>query len=294
MIKSMTGFGISEYSDGKRNIITEIRAVNHRYCDISVRMPRRYSFAEEKIKSVIKQTVKRGKLDISIIVEDIIEEGLRVRLNKGITEQYKKNLEFLKKEFNLAGEITLELIASLPEVMKSVPDVNDEDEFTTTASESVRCAVEKFDSMRIAEGEKLAGDLRKRGEIIRTLLDKISARAPEIVVSYRERLAEKVDELLNRNIEVPKDRIAMEVAVFADKCNITEELVRLDSHMIQMNSILTECGQPAGKKLDFLVQEMNREANTIGSKANDLITTNLMLEIKSKVEKIREQVQNIE
>lgn len=294
MIKSMTGFGRSEYQDEKRNIITEIKSVNHRYCDISVRMPRRYSFAEEKIKSLIKQTVNRGKLDVSIIVENIAEDDMDVKLNTSVAEKYMTNLKKLKDEFDLEGDITLEFVATLPDVMKSVPDVEDEDEFIKAVSASVAGAVEKLDAMRAVEGEKLAEDLRARGRLIRSLVEKITERAPLIVAEHKEKLTERIGELLDKKLEIPEDRIAIEVAVFADKCSITEELVRLDSHMIQMDNILAEKTQPVGKKLDFLVQEMNREANTIGSKANDLTTTNLMLEIKSEVEKIREQVQNIE
>lgn len=294
MIKSMTGFGRSEYSDGRRSITCEMRAVNHRYCDISVSMPKRYSFAEEKIKSLIRETVSRGKIDVSISVENITEYDMRVRLNMMVAEQYKTSLDELKARFDLKGDVTLPLMAGLPDVMKTVPEIENEDEFILTFAVAVKGAVEKLDAMRAVEGEKLKEDLLARGDKIKCEARKIKVRIPDIVKGYRERLKERLYVLLDGGVDVPEERIAVEVAVFADKCDITEELVRLDSHMDQMSEILLEGSKAVGKRLDFLVQEMNRETNTIGSKANDLETTNIMLAIKSEVEKIREQVQNIE
>lgn len=294
MVKSMTGFGRSEYTDEKRNIIVEIKSVNHRYSDISVRMPRRYSFAEDKIKNLVKETLRRGKIDISILVENTAESDVNVKLNTMIAKQYYGNLKELAGEFGLDDNITLQFLATLPDVMKSMPDVEDEEEVAKALLAATADAVSKIDEMRTAEGAKLAEDLIMRGETIRELAAKIAERSPLVTKAYEEKLRERITELVGKSVAVTEDRILLEAAIFADKASITEELVRLDSHTMQLKNILVSSNQPDGKKLDFLVQEMNREANTIGSKANDIEITNLMLEMKSEIEKIREQVQNIE
>lgn len=294
MIKSMTGFGRGEYSDGKRNITAEIKTVNHRYSDINIKMPKRYSFAEERIKAIARKKIKRGKAEISIIVENITEEDMLVKLNTLIAKQYIDNLKELKSLYGLGGDINVELVATMPDVMKAIPDVEDEEEIAKAMEQAVLLASENLDGMRAVEGAKLADDLLMRGELVRGIVGKIEERAPLVVKDYTEKLYNRIKELTEDAVDVPDDRILMEAAVFADKSNITEELVRLDSHMIQLKDILTSGESPVGKKLDFLVQEMNREANTIGSKSNDMEITSLMLEAKSEIEKIREQVQNIE
>lgn len=294
MIKSMTGFGRSEYNDGKRNIIVEIKTVNHRYADISVRMPRRYSFVEDKVKTTIKEKIKRGKIDVSIMVENLTENDVNIKLNTMIAQQYYDNLKELQRQFDVTGDITLQYLAGMPDVLKSIPDVDDEEEMTKCILQPVREAAANLEAMRMVEGEKLAQDLSMRGDIIKGLVDQIEERAELVPKAYTEKLRERIQELIGNSVTVPEDRILVEAAIFADKCNITEELTRLNSHMDQMKSIIEKSSQPDGKKLDFLVQEMNREANTIGSKANDITVTNLMLQVKAEIEKIREQVQNIE
>ena len=294
MIKSMTGFGRGEYNDGKRSIIVEIKSVNHRYSDNSVRMPRRYSFVEDKVKSAVKETIKRGKVDVSVMVENLTENDVNIKLNTMLAQQYMDNLEALREAFNLSGEITLQYLAGLPDVMKAIPDVDDEEEMTRCILEPVKQAAANLEAMRSVEGEKLAADLLMRGGIIKDLVDRIEERAEKVPAAYTEKLRERIQELIGGSVTVPEDRILVEAAIFADKCNVTEELTRLNSHMDQMKSIIEKSSQPDGKKLDFLVQEMNREANTIGSKANDIEVTNLMLQVKAEIEKIREQVQNIE
>ena len=294
MIKSMTGFGRGEHSDGKRSITVEIKSVNHRYGDINVKMPRRYSFAEEAIKSTVKKYISRGKVDVSISVENLTEDDVTIRLNTMVAKQYVENLNELRSQFDVYGDVTLQFLATLPDVMKAVPDVEDEEEIKKAILIPVKQAAENLDSMRKVEGEKLAEDLLMRGDLIRDYVNKIEERSPKVTVAYTEKLRERIKELIGNNVTVPEDRILLEAAIFADKSSITEELVRLNSHMIQLRSIIEKSNQPTGKKLDFLVQEMNREANTIGSKANDIEITNLMLEIKAEIEKIREQVQNIE
>lgn len=294
MIKSMTGFGRGEYSDGKRNIIAEVRSVNHRYSDITVKMPRRYSFAEDVLKNLVKGVAKRGKADLYLIVESVTEEDTNIKLNTALARQYHDNLKELKKEFNLSDEVTLPFLASLPDVMKAIPDVEDEDAIIESLSKAVESAVEALDEMRIIEGMKLAEDIVKRAELIHQMVGKIELLAPETTANYAEKLKERISELIGGSIEIPEERIMLEAAIYADKCSTTEEIVRLDSHVTQLTSIISKSNQPDGKKLDFLVQEMNREANTIGSKANNIDITNIVLDIKSEIEKIREQVQNIE
>ncbi len=294
MIKSMTGFGRSEYTDGKRNITVEIKSVNHRYSDISIKMPRRYGFAEDKVKNAVKEHIRRGKVDVSIMVENITENDVNIKLNTMIAKQYYENLLELRKEFSVEGDITLQFLAGLPDVMKAIPDVEDEEEITKAILIPVAEAAANLEKMRAVEGEKLAEDLIAKGRSIRSILDKIAERAPQVSIDYTARLRERITEIIGGSIEVPEDRILVEAAIFADKCAIDEEITRLGSHLIQLENIVTKSTQPDGKKLDFLVQEMNREANTIGSKANDITITGYMLEIKSEIEKIREQVQNIE
>lgn len=294
MIKSMTGFGRGEYTDGKRSIIAEIKSVNHRYSDITVKMPRRYTFAEDKIKNAVKDKIRRGKVDVSIIVENITENDVNIKLNSMLAKQYYDNLTELRSEFDLSGDISLQFLASLPDVMKAIPDVEDEEEITKSILIPVAEAAANLEKMRAVEGEKLAEDLIAKGEHVKEILDKIAERAPQVVVDYTAKLKERIQDLVGSSVQVPEDRILVEAAVFADKCAIDEEITRLNSHLVQLKNIIEKSSQPDGKKLDFLVQEMNREANTIGSKANDITITNYMLEIKSEIEKIREQVQNIE
>jgi len=294
MIKSMTGFGRSEYTDGKRNIIVEIKSVNHRYFDISIKMPRRYGFAEDKVKNAVKDRIRRGKVDVSIMVENITENDVNIKLNTMVAKQYYDNLMELRENFDVSGDITLQFLSTLPDVMKAIPDVEDEDEITKAILIPVAEAAANLEAMRAVEGEKLAEDLIAKGVHVKEILDQIAERAPQVAANYTEKLRARITELIGGSVQVPEDRILVEAAIFADKCAIDEEITRLNSHLVQLKDIITKSTQPDGKKLDFLVQEMNREANTIGSKANDITITGHMLDIKSEIEKIREQVQNIE
>ncbi len=294
MIKSMTGFGRSEHNDGKRNVIVEIKSVNHRYNDIIIKMPRRYTFAEESLRGIIKAVARRGKVELSILVEAITESDMDIKLNTPVASQYYDNLSQLKQEFSLSGNIDLSLLASMPDVMKTVPDPESEEEIVQGMMICVKEAIKKFDEMRTIEGMKLAEDILMRGELIDGMRGQLLELAPRVSEEYGIRLHQRIKELLDNSIEMPEDRIAIEVAMFADKSNITEELVRLASHLSQLKTIIHESRQPDGKKLDFLAQEMNREVNTIGSKANNINITNLVIEMKSEIEKIREQIQNVE
>lgn len=294
MIRSMTGFGRGEFSDGKRNINVEIRSVNHRYNDISVRIPRRYSFAEDYVRKTVKKYVNRGKTEISVSVENPSSEDVNIVLNTDLAKHYSNKLKVLADTLNYEKTVTLEYIASIPDVIKAVPDVENEEEAIKAICNAVELASKNLDSMRCIEGEKLAEDMLKRAAIIDRLATEIEERSPSVVKENTERLRKRITELIGDSVGNIEERILLEAAVFADKINVTEETVRLHSHIAQFTSIVERGSDSEGKKLDFIVQEMNREANTIGSKANDLEITDKVLIMKSEIEKIREQVQNIE
>lgn len=296
MVKSMTGYGRGIYSDEQRSITVEIKAVNHRYCDISVKMPRRYSFAEEKIKAAAKEVLMRGKIEIGVSIDNFGKSETDVNLNLDAAKRYYDALTELGQNFNLSGDgqISLSLLAGMTDVLTTVPAAEDEEEFVRELMTALGEALTGISEMRAVEGEKLAADILKRAAIMENTKNAIAERAPKIEVEYKERLHTRINELLDGSVEISEERLALEAAVFADKSNITEELVRLGSHIDQLRSFINSEEEAIGKKIDFLVQEMNREANTIGSKANDMEITSRMLELKAEIEKIREQVQNIE
>lgn len=295
MIKSMTGFGRGIYADEKRSITVEIKAVNHRYCDIFVKMPRRYSFAEEMVKGIIKQSLHRGKIEVSVSVDNIAVADADVRLNVDVADKYYNALTELKERYGLKDEINLATLTKFPDIIQSVPAEEDEEELLREITEATELATADICRMREAEGAKLAEDLLMRADTVEHIKCEIEKRAPMIEKEFADKFKVRLEELLDNKIEVPEDRVILEAAVFADKANITEELVRLDSHVSQLRAFMrNDKDESIGKKVDFLIQEMNREANTIGSKSNDKEITAMMLDLKAEVEKIREQVQNIE
>ncbi|MBQ6314612.1 MAG: YicC family protein [Mogibacterium sp.] len=296
MIRSMTGFGRGEYIDDVRKVTVEIRAVNHRYCDIYVKMPRKYSFAEEKIKAAIKNRLSRGKIEVSVTVDNFGVSDADVRLDKDLAAKYYNALMELSQTFEI-GEImgpSLSLLAKMPDVIRTAPAEEDEEEMLRCLMDAAEKAVDDICTMRETEGAKLAADISMRADIISDIREKIEKRAPELEKEYAAKFKARIEELLEGVYEVPEERVALEAAIFADKANITEELVRLDSHVTQLREFLKGKEDSIGKKIDFLIQEMNREANTIGSKSNDKEITSMMLDLKAEIEKIREQVQNIE
>jgi len=294
MIKSMTGFGRGEYTDEKRSIVCEIKSVNHRYCEIGVKLPRRFQFAEEKIKAQVKAVAPRGKIDVSILVDEASFDSSAVSVNLDAARAYYDSLKSLKEEFpELTGDVSLQMLASMPEVLKTKPQEEDEELMLTELSNAVAAALEKYDAMKTIEGKKLVEDIVNRGQLIYDTVSEIEKYAPEVSKQYAEKMRDRIKELIGSEVTIPEDRVMLEAAVFADKSNITEEIVRLKSHCAQLKDICN--GEAAaGKKLDFLVQEMNRESNTIGSKANDISITDKVLLLKAEIEKIREQVQNLE
>ena len=297
MIRSMTGFGRGEYVDDVSKVTVEIKSVNHRYLDIFVKMPRRYSFAEEKIKSAIKEKVHRGKVEVNVSVDNITQADADIRLDKSLAAKYYDVLKELEGSFEFGEDshVSLNLLSRMPDVITSTPAEEDEDAVLARLLAATDRAVDDFCTMRETEGSQLAADISARADIIEDITGKIEKRAPELEKEFAAKFRARVNELLEGVYEVPEERVAVEAAVFADKANITEELVRLGSHIAQLRDFLgTDDAEGIGKKIDFLIQEMNREANTIGSKSNDNEITTMMLELKAEIEKIREQVQNIE
>ena len=296
MVRSMTGYGRGIYSDNQRSITVEVKAVNHRYCDITVKMPRKYSFAEEKIKAAAKEVMRRGKIEIGVSIDNFGKSETDVNLNLEVAKRYYDVLTRLGQSFELSGDgqVPLSLLAGMTDVLTTVPAADDEEEFTRELMAALKEALEGISVMRTVEGEKLALDILKRADIIENTKNLIAERAPKIEREYKEKLKARITELLDGSVEVTEDRLALEAAIFADKANITEEIVRLGSHIDQLRTFINGDEETVGKKIDFLVQEMNREANTIGSKSNDMDITSWMLELKAEIEKIREQVQNIE
>ena len=296
MVRSMTGYGRGIYSDNQRSITVEVKAVNHRYCDITVKMPRKYSFAEEKIKAAAKEVMRRGKIEIGVSIDNFGKSETDVNLNLEVAKRYYDVLTELSQSFELSGDgqVPLSLLAGMTDVLTTGPAADDEEEFTRELMAALKEALEGISAMRTVEGEKLALDILKRADIIENTKNLIAERAPKIEREYKEKLKARITELLDGSVEVPEDRLALEAAIFADKANITEEIVRLGSHIDQLRTFINGDEETVGKKIDFLVQEMNREANTIGSKSNDMDITSWMLELKAEIEKIREQVQNIE
>jgi len=289
----MTGFGRGESSNEVYNFKVEIKAVNHRYNDIVVKMPRHISYLEENVKKIIKTEINRGKIDVYINLDYINESAIDIKVDIPLAKSYKYVLEKLSEELELEENIRLFNILGLSEIIKTERKELDEDIAWTCLKEALNMALRDIMNMKVVEGEELKNDMISKLDRIETIVLEIEERSPLVVLEYKGKLRERIGELLDKDINIDEDRIASEVAIFADKSNINEEIVRLKSHVKQFLSILNE-KDAIGRKLDFLIQEMNREINTIGSKANDMLIAQNVVEIKSELEKIREQVQNIE
>ena len=294
MIRSMTGYGRGEYQDDVKNITVEIKAVNHRYCDIFVKMPRRYSFAEEKIKAAVKNGLSRGKIEVSVTVDNYGTSDTDIRLDKVLAKRYYEVLHELSDTLEIEEQISLPLIAKMPDVITSAAADEDEEAMLAALLDATNKAISSITEMRETEGQKLAADIAMRADLISEIRNNIETRAPEIQKEYAAKFKSRIEELLDGAAEVPEERIALEAAIFADKANITEALVRLGSHIDQLREFLKGSDESIGKKIDFLIQEMNREANTILSKANDIEVSNCAIDLKTEIEKVREQIQNIE
>lgn len=292
MVKSMTGFGRGEAEEDNRKITVEIRSVNHRYLDMNVKLPKKLSFFESSVRNVMKEYVQRGKVDIFITYEDYNESKFSLKYNETLAGEYLKYLNRMSEEFNLPNDITTSRLSRYPDVLVMEEQDADEKELWSLLEQALRGAGQEFVSTRENEGERLSADLDGKLAQMLGYVDEIDAHAPELMQDYRNRLTEKVKEVL-ADTQLDEGRIAAEVTIYADKVCVDEETVRLRSHVAAMRQILKE-GDGVGRKLDFIAQEMNREANTILSKAGDLATSDLGISLKTDIEKVREQIQNIE
>ncbi|MCI8358723.1 MAG: YicC family protein [Lachnospiraceae bacterium] len=288
MIKSMTGFGRSEIAEGDRKITVEMKSVNHRYLDVNIKMPKKLNFFETSIRNALKQYIQRGKVDIFITYEDYTESNLCVKYNRELAAEYMKYLEQMSEDFALDNDVRVSALSRYPEVLSMEEQTIDEEELWQMLEKAISKAAEGFVETRIREGEHLREDL----DGMLAHVEYITERSPEIIAQYRQKLEDKVKELLG-DVQIDENRLLMEVTIFADKVCVDEELVRLRSHIETTKESLLQ-GGGIGRKLDFIAQEMNREANTILSKTNDLEISNRAIELKTEIEKVREQIQNIE
>lgn len=292
MVKSMTGFGRCEVSEGDRKMTVEMKSVNHRYLDVTIKMPKKLNYFESAVRSILKEYMQRGKVDVFITYEDLSEAKMALRYNKEIAAQYLKYLQQMSEEFGLEQDVKAGALSRYPEVLVMEEVEEDEEELFRMLEQAVRGACEQFVETRTREGENLKRDLSAKLDELLDHVSHVEERSPQIIAEYREKLAEKVRELLG-DAQLEESRVAAEVTLYADKICVDEEIVRLKSHIAHTKATLEE-KDSVGRKLDFIAQEMNREANTILSKANDLEVSNRAIELKTGIEKVREQIQNIE
>ncbi len=292
MVRSMTGYGRSVQTLSGREFTVEIRSVNNRYLDCTVKLPRAFSFAEDSVKQAVKQAVQRGKVDVFITVNSQSAEDVVISLNKPVLEGYLTAMKTMVAEYGVADDIRASVLSRMPDVFVVEKPQADEEQLKADLLTVVHEALESYNQMRAVEGAALEADLRSRGATILELVAQVEQASPQTVADYRRRLSEKMQEILE-NKSLDEGRILTEAAIFADKVAVDEETVRLRSHLEQMNQMLT-AGGALGRKLDFLIQEMNREANTTGSKCTDVRIARIVVDIKAELEKIREQTQNLE
>ena len=292
MIKSMTGFGRCELADEEHKLTVEMKAVNHRYLDVNIKMPKKLNFFESAIRNLLKSYIQRGKVDVFITYEDYTENKLTLRYNEELAAEYVNYIGQMASHFQLENDLTASRLARYPEVLVMEEQTVDENQLWELLERALTGACEQFVASRITEGEHLKRDLLEKLDGMLLRVSDIEERAPQILADYRSRLRAKVEELLS-DTRMDEARLATEVTIFADKICTDEEVVRLRSHILSTKEALNQ-GGGIGRKLDFIAQEMNREANTILSKANDLSVSNIAIELKTDIEKVREQIQNIE
>lgn len=292
MLKSMTGYGRGYAELNDRAFTVELKSVNNRYLDINIRYPKHLMSMEDKVRKYISNIISRGKIDVFITQEKFNQADIEVKLDENIANAYCEAFKVMSSKLNLVNDITVSRLSKFPDVLSVEKKEEDAEEIWLILKQALDNALNMFIDMRQKEGLKLSEDLLERCNLVNSLVCKIEERTDLVVAEFREKIYNRVSEYL-KDVEVDEARLLNEVAFFADKCNITEEIVRLKSHIKQFKDSLN-LNEPVGKKLDFIVQEMNRETNTIGSKSNDLTITNIVVEIKSEIEKIREQIQNIE
>ena len=292
MIKSMTGFGRCETQKGSRKFTVELKSVNHRYLDVNIRMPKKVNFFETAIRTLLKSYANRGKVDIFITYEDLSQTQVSVKYNAALAAEYLKYLKQMEEEFGLENDVRVSTLSRYPEVFTMEEQSEDEEELWNGLKEALEGAFTQFVETRKTEGENLKKDILSKLDLLEEQIVFIEERSPQIIAEYRAKLEDKMKELL-ADTQIEENRIAAEVILFADKICTDEEVVRLKSHIQHMRNTLEE-KEGIGRKLDFIAQEMNREANTILSKANDLEVSNHAISLKTEIEKIREQIQNIE
>lgn len=292
MIKSMTGFGRCELANEERRITVELKTVNHRYLDINIRMPKKLNCFETAIRSLLKGYVERGKVDVFIACEDFAGDRGALRYNAQLAAEYVELVRKMAEQFGMENDLTPVRLSRYPEVLTMGEQVMDEQQLWGMMEETVGGACRQLADARVAEGRNLTEDLTEKLNELQLLVAKIEERSPQLWKEYRDRLADKVAELLG-DVQMDEARLATEVTIFADRICTDEEIVRLKSHISGMKDALSAEGS-VGRKLDFIAQEMNREANTILSKSNDLTVTGIGIELKTEIEKLREQIQNIE
>ena len=292
MVKSMTGYGRAVETVNGREFTVELRSVNNRYLDCAVKLPRALSFAEDAVKQAVKGAISRGKVDVFISLRSESAQDVKITLNAPMVDGYIAAMRQMAKDYGIREDISVSLLSRMPDVFTVDKPEVDEEQLLSDLLSVVGKALERFDAMRTAEGKALENDLRSRGETILSLVEQVEAGSGQTVADYRTRLENKLKEVL-ANTAIDESRILTEAAIFADKVAVDEETVRLRSHLDQMNNMLTT-GGAIGRKLDFLLQEMNRESNTIGSKCSYVRLARIVVDIKAELEKIREQTQNIE
>lgn len=292
MIKSMTGFGRGNAVLNGRDITVEIKAVNHRYYELSCRLPRSMNYCEERLKTLLNGKIARGKIELSVQVQSVGEVSEKIAVNKDVVRQYVEALREIKDDLSLMDDLTLSNVMRIPDAFTVVKAEVDEEQLWNDLKTVTETALANFLKMRENEGERMKTDLLSRLATIEKWVDVVDERSPKIVEDYRKRLYDRMCEVLQGK-EIDEGRILLEAGIFADKTAVSEETVRLRSHIAQFREML-ELAEPIGRKLDFLVQEMNRETNTIGSKVQDIEVTRIVVDQKSEIEKIREQIQNIE
>ena len=293
MIKSMTGFGRCEVAEGQRRFVVEMKGVNHRYLDVNIRMPKKLNFFETAIRSLLKQSVQRGKVDIFITYEDLSESQVSLKYNETLAGEYLKYFQQMQETFGLENDVRVSHLSRCPEVLTMEEQAVDEEELWNELKKALSGAISQFVETRSTEGENLKKDLLEKLDDMLMLTEQIEKRSPQIIAEYREKLETKVKELLE-DTQIEESRIAAEVVMFADKICTDEEIVRLRSHIVHMKETLKSDENGIGRKLDFIAQEMNREANTTLSKSSDLEISDRAIALKTEIEKVREQIQNIE
>jgi len=292
VLRSMTGYGRSQKILNGRDILVEIRSVNHRYYEYSSRVPRTFSYIDEKLKGLLKTGISRGKVEVAVTINNIEGKDSEIAINKGVAEGYVNALRSVSEELGLEDDLSLSKLIKLPDIFNIQKTPDDEEQVWNDVSEVTKEALERFVEMRKVEGERLRNDVIQKADAILEMVGRVEVLSPQTVENYRNRLYKKLSEILeDKNID--EQRILTEAAVFSEKIAVDEETVRLRSHISQLKTML-DAHEAVGRKLDFIVQEMNREVNTIGSKAQDLNVTKIVVDMKAEIEKIREQIQNIE